>query len=154
MEPEPLPGGYGAALMQTLLALGAVCILAWALLRWFAQRGLVPGRWANLGFGGRGKLRVVERLSLDARHGLFLVRAGRRIFLVGSGEHSVSLVAELSEHDLETGADEFSRLVTASAAEPVGMVVDEPGFAIPAPEPQTADPSGGPDRDAQVDRIL
>jgi len=28
-----LPGGYGLALLQALLALGAVCVLAWSVLR-------------------------------------------------------------------------------------------------------------------------
>jgi hypothetical protein len=45
---RPLPGGYGVALLQTLLALGAVCVLAWVVLRWSAKAGFGIGRGQHL----------------------------------------------------------------------------------------------------------
>jgi flagellar biosynthetic protein FliO len=74
-----VPGGYGAALLQTLFALAGVCVLAWVVLRWGAQRGFGTGR---LG----GNLRVVERIPLDPRRALYVVKAGERVLLLGVGD--------------------------------------------------------------------
>jgi len=90
-----VPGGYGAALVQSLLALAAVSILAWVVLRWSARAGL--------GRGGK-HLEVLERLALDHRRGLVLVRAGRRRLLLGIGEGAAPrLVAELDASELPEG---------------------------------------------------
>lgn len=89
-----VPGGYGMALLQSLLALGAVCLLAWVLLRWLGRRGF--GRPPQ---GSR--IRVIERTPLDGQRALYLVRVGDRLWLVGAGEGaSPSLVAELDPADL------------------------------------------------------
>ena len=66
-------------LVQTLLALAAVCVLAWVVLRWGARRGLGLG-------ASRGQVRVLERVPLDARRSLFLVKVGTRTLLVGTGD--------------------------------------------------------------------
>ncbi len=86
---QALPGGYGATLLQTLLALAAVCVLAWVVLRWGAQRGLGTGRLA-------GRVRVVERIPLDPRRSLYVVKAGERVLLLGVGDGAApSLLTEL-----------------------------------------------------------
>lgn len=92
-----LPGGYGLALLQTLLALAAVCILAWVVLRWAAQKGL--------GVGARGqRIQVLERVALDARRTLWLVQVDGRVLLIGAGEAaSPALLADLSERAARTG---------------------------------------------------
>jgi flagellar protein FliO/FliZ len=91
-----LPGGYGLALLQTLLALAAVCVLAWVVLRWAAQRGL------GLVGGGGARVQVMERVPLDARRTLWLVKAGGKVLLLGAGDGaSPNLLAELREQDLE-----------------------------------------------------
>lgn len=89
-----LPGGYGVALLQTLLALAAVCILAWVVLRWAARRGL--------GVGAPGaRVQVLERIALDARRTLWLVRVGERVLLIGGGDDGPpALLAELREDEL------------------------------------------------------
>jgi flagellar biosynthetic protein FliO len=85
-----VPGGYGVALVQALLALVAVCILAWSVLRWSAGRGLG-------GLGGGQRIKVLERAHLDARRTLYLVQIGDRTLLVGAGETGApSLLAEIS----------------------------------------------------------
>jgi flagellar biosynthetic protein FliO len=88
-ERTPLPGGYGVALLQTLLALAAVCIFAWVLLRWGARRGL--------GLAGTGgAVRVVERVVLDPRRMLYVVRVGDRLLLLGAGDGAApTLLTEL-----------------------------------------------------------
>jgi flagellar protein FliO/FliZ len=89
---QSAPGGYGVALLQTLLALAAVCILAWVVLRWSARRG----------FGmHKGRVRVIERVPLEGRRSLYLVRIGDRVLLIGAGEGGApSLIAELDPSEL------------------------------------------------------
>ena len=90
---RPLPGGYGVALVQSLLALVAVCILAWVVLRWSAKAGLGVGRGEHL--------EVVERMALDARRSVVVVRVGKRLLLLGVGEQAApSLIAELDPEEL------------------------------------------------------
>ncbi|MFO0713116.1 MAG: flagellar biosynthetic protein FliO [Sandaracinus sp.] len=88
-----LPGGYGASLLQSLLALGAVCILAWVVLRWSAQRGL--------GLGQGQRVKVIERVPLDARRWVYLVQIGERVLVVGAGDGaSPTLLTELAAKEL------------------------------------------------------
>lgn len=89
-----LPTGYGVALLQGLLALLAVCVLAWVVLKWAAGRGF--------GVAGQGKrVRVLERVPLDARRSLFLVQVGERVLLLGAGEGaSPTTLAELTPEEL------------------------------------------------------
>lgn len=90
-----LPGGYGAALLQAVLALGAVCLLAWVVLRWLGRRGF------GTGASGGGRVRVLERAPLDAQRALYLVQVGERIWLLGAGQGAApSLVAEIDPADL------------------------------------------------------
>lgn len=89
----PATRGYGVQLVQSLLALLAVCVAAWWTLRWAARRGY--------GQAPRGRhVRVLERVTLDARRGLYLVSVGSRVFLLGASEQSLSVLAELEDGDL------------------------------------------------------
>lgn len=93
LQAGELPGGYGVALVQTLIALAAVCVLAWVVLKWSAKRGF--------GVIGQGKrVRVLERVPLDARRSLYLVEVGDKVLLVGAGDGASPTV--LSEIDPET----------------------------------------------------
>ena len=75
-----------------LLALAGVCVLAWAVLGMLARRGF--GRALAAGIGA--PVEVVQRVPLDSRRALYVVRAGKRLLLVGVGESGApSLVAEL-----------------------------------------------------------
>jgi flagellar biogenesis protein FliO len=73
------PPDYGASLLQTLLALAAVCLLAYAAVRF----GL--GRVYRASASGR-RMRIVERLPIDGRRALLLVEIDGRTYLVGAGE--------------------------------------------------------------------
>jgi flagellar biosynthetic protein FliO len=98
-EPAPLPGGYGVALLQTLLALAAVCILAWVVLRWGARRGLGVG-------GTGGAVRVIERVALDPRRALYVVQVGERVLLLGTGDGAApALLTELDPGALPARAE-------------------------------------------------
>ncbi|MEM9068542.1 MAG: flagellar biosynthetic protein FliO [Myxococcota bacterium] len=92
-----LPSGYGAALLQSLLALFAVCILAWVVLRWASKRGMGIGRGRHV--------RVVERVALDARRHLYIVEVGGKTLLLGSGDGAAPrLLTELDAAELKSAA--------------------------------------------------
>ena len=82
-----LPGGYGWALLQALLALVAVSVLAWLVLRWGTRRMDI--------IKGPSRVRVLERTYLDAKHAVFLLQADERRLLVGTGDGAPRLIAEL-----------------------------------------------------------
>lgn len=112
-EDAGLPGGYGVALLQTILALAAVCVLAWVLLRWGARRGM------GLGVS-RGRVRVLERVALDPRRALYLVRVGDKVLLIGAGDGAApAVLAELDPADLPPEA-ESARPVFADILRRVG----------------------------------
>lgn len=92
--PHELPEGYGVSLLQSLLSLAAVCVLAWVVLRMFARRGIGVG-------GSGGRIRVVERIALDARRALYVVKVGERLLLLGAGDAaSPNLITELDPKEL------------------------------------------------------
>lgn len=103
-DPSWPAGGYGWLLLRTLLALAAVLLLAWLVIR-FGLRGLAEGRPGRR--GGVARLEVLERRGLGPRASLYAVRAGSRVFLVGSSEAGVRLLSELPASDWGgEGADE------------------------------------------------
>lgn len=105
MSDPAVPSGYGLYLLQTLLALGAVCALAYVVLRWGAKRLYGIGRPGQ-------QMRLVERLPLDPRRSLYLVEVAGRQLLVGSSENGVTLLTEVSRDGPEldeTGAERHYR---------------------------------------------
>ncbi len=92
-SPE-LPGGYLMDLLRALLALAAVCLLAWVALRWASRFGFGKG-------GQGGRIEILERVALDPRRSLYLVKLGDRVLLVGAGDGGApSLIKELDESEL------------------------------------------------------
>lgn len=97
-------------LAKTVLVLGAVCLLVYLTLR-LLQRRLG-------GASGARRLEVVERLPLDARRSVYVVRAGSKVLLVGSGERDVQLLAELDPDEWPRQAPGRAPVVVPPAAEP------------------------------------
>ena len=95
MDPPP-PPSLGAALAQTLLTLGAVCALAWWVLRWAARRGV--------GRSPAGVITVVDRVALDPRRTLFVVRVGTKALLLGGSDSSLAVLSELDPATLPAPA--------------------------------------------------
>jgi flagellar protein FliO/FliZ len=127
-----LPGGYGASLLQSLLALAAVCILAWVVLRWSAQRGL--------GLGEGRRVRVIERVALDARRSIYLVQIGERVLVIGAGDGaSPSLLSEMKASELPEPAP------TRSFADVLRAARRDPGAPGSGSAGTRADPPGAPD---------
>ena len=104
-----LPHGYGASLLQSLIALFAVCILAWALLRWASKRGLG---------GSQGRqIKILERVSLDPRRQLYLVKIGEKILLLGAGEGAAPrLLTEIDPTAIANDDRSFEPSLTPSFA--------------------------------------
>ena len=102
---ESVPG-YSAELFRALVALGAVCLLAVVVLKAAARRGL--------GMGQPGPVRVLQRIPLEHRRTLYLVRVGERGLLIGVGEGgSPALLAELEPEEIG-GEMESGRLGEAA----------------------------------------
>jgi flagellar protein FliO/FliZ len=94
--PSLAPSSFALDLLRTLLALLAVCVLLFAALRFLSRRGF--------GAPSAGGLRVVQRLPLEARKTLYLVAAGERLLLIGTGDGGAPrLIAELEPDATLTG---------------------------------------------------
>lgn len=108
-------GPYASYLLETVLMLVVVCGLALVVM--VAAKRVGVGR-------ASGPITLVGQLPLDARRGLYLVRVGARVFLVGVGEGGFAKLGELpaSEVPLEpaaagdTFAELFARALTRKRA--------------------------------------
>lgn len=112
---DSLPTGYGLYLIQTVLALGAVCLLAYVVLRYGAKRlygaGPRPGK----------VLTLVERLPLDPRRAVYLVDvAGRRVLLGTSDQGGVTFLTEVTAPSPERGPAQAVELEAEAGSEAVG----------------------------------
>jgi flagellar biogenesis protein FliO len=93
-ELPPGTGGFGAQLVRSALALLAVCGAALWLVRAAARRGMLgaPSKSAHM--------TVIDRVALDARRTLHLVRVGKRVLVLGASEEGLRSLAELSSDEL------------------------------------------------------
>lgn len=92
--------GTGAALL-VLAGAGALCL---------AARGKAAGSTAS-------RLQVLGRVHLPPRHALFLVRAGRRTLLIGTGPQGApSLLGELDDDEAESPSESIGARLDAATA--------------------------------------
>lgn len=89
-------------LLETLLALGLVCGLAYLVFR-FALPRLSAARSSN------SMVRVVDRVGLDPRKSLYVIEVAGRWLLIGASEAGVHLVSELDARSAEEAAEELER---------------------------------------------
>lgn len=86
---QGLFASYAAEIARALIALTAVCLLAVFVIKGMARRGFAKGSYS-------GAVRVVQRVALEPRRALYLVRAGSRLLLIGVSESGgPQLLAEL-----------------------------------------------------------
>ena len=86
---------YGAQIVQGILALAAVCLLAWVSLRLWSRR--------LAGLGDRpGPLRVVARLALEPRRTLYVIDAAGKYVLVGAAEGGLAMLGELDREAVDS----------------------------------------------------
>ena len=126
-------GPYGSYLVETVAMLAVVSGLAF-----FAM--VVAKR---LGVGrAHGPIELVGQLPLDARRGIYLVKVGGRVFLVGVGESGFTKLGEVAAAELpasEKPATSFSDVLAralntskkeAPSSEPVqNAIIDAPASA-------------------------
>ena len=89
-------------LLETMLALGLVCGLAYLVFR-FALPRLSTVR------SGNSMVRVVDRVGLDPRKSLYVVEVAGRWLLIGASEAGVHIVSELDAETAREAADELER---------------------------------------------
>ncbi|MDN5361797.1 MAG: flagellar protein FliO/FliZ [Moorella sp. (in: firmicutes)] len=85
------------ALVRLAIFLPLVALLAYLTVRF--GFGSATGLAA-----GSGELRLIERLQLNNKSGLAVVRCGERYFLVGLGEGPPALLAELPDYPATAAA--------------------------------------------------
>ena len=83
--------GLAAALslVGSLVLFGLVLFLAWACVRWLGRRS----GWQPNAQGG--KVRVLERVALGPERGLFVVKAGEKVWLLGVTAQHIDNIGEL-----------------------------------------------------------
>jgi flagellar protein FliO/FliZ len=79
-------------LVQTLIALAAVCGLAYLIFRVVLPR-------LQVGQNQGGMIRVIERVGVDSKRSLLVVEVAGKWLLIGVSESGVQLVSELNETD-------------------------------------------------------
>lgn len=90
----------GFSILPAFLAMVVILCGCYFLTRLLAKR-LVPGYG-----GGTGRMKVVECLALGPNKSLAIVTVGGRFFLLGIAAEQISLLTELTEADLEAGAND------------------------------------------------
>lgn len=109
INPEQFQSGRNVIWMfvQTILALGFVCLLAYVALRVVLPR-------LNLGTAGKSMVQVVDRTPLDQRRSLYVIEVTGRWLLIAVSEGGVQLISEL-DADKAAEASELIRSAAASA---------------------------------------
>ena len=109
-------GPYGSYLLETVAMLAVVSALAFA--------AMVLAKRVGVG-RAHGPIELVGQLPLDARRGLYLVKVGSRVFLVGVGEGGFSKLGEVPASELPAVekaasgfADLFARALSKKAPSP------------------------------------
>jgi flagellar biosynthetic protein FliO len=87
-------------ILQTILVLAVVAVLAILIVRFGVKRVALGPEWR-----GGANLKVIERLSLEPRRSIVLVRAGDKYLLLATSEAGVSLVREVPAHEIVTPID-------------------------------------------------
>lgn len=87
--------------LNMLFMLLVVCVAAFVILKFFLPRFL-----GNKRFNKDGHFELISRYSLDIRRALYLVRIGKKYFVLGGAEQGLHLLSEISKDDLGEIRDE------------------------------------------------
>ncbi|MGQ0505338.1 MAG: FliO/MopB family protein [Myxococcaceae bacterium] len=90
--------GMGAMLFRTFLVLGIVVLAIYLTLNFGLRR--MMGLKAPAGKGA-GLITVLERVALDQRRALFVIKAANEYLLVGGGEAHLNLICKLSTEEVD-----------------------------------------------------
>ncbi len=86
--------GYGALLLRMVIGLGAVCLIAVLALKYGLAR-FAPA--AN----DSGKLEVIDRLSLEPRRSIVVVRVAGQAVVVGMSDAGMQTLAQMPLSEFE-----------------------------------------------------
>jgi flagellar protein FliO/FliZ len=89
-------------LLQTIFALALVCGLAYLIFRVILPR-------LTVNFGTNNMVRVVDRVSLEARKNLYVIEVAGKWMLVASSENGVQFIAELNPQEARAAEQELSK---------------------------------------------
>ena len=84
--------------VQTIFALGFVCVLAYVVLRVVLPR-------LNAATAGKSMVRIVDRTPLDQRRSLYVVEVTGRWLQIGASEGGLQLIGELEAEAAEQEAE-------------------------------------------------
>lgn len=107
-RPEPREMDFGAQLLKSFFMLAGVVIFTYLVLGKGLPRvmRMTPtGRRVMIGAESRGLVEVVDRLPLEPRRILYVLKVGNSHFLVGSGEQGMTTLAKLEPEDLEAAKE-------------------------------------------------
>jgi flagellar biosynthetic protein FliO len=109
LAPEQFQSGSSLVWMfvQTIFALGFVCVLAYVILRVVLPRLSMTG-------AGKSMVRVVDRTPLDQRRSLYVVEVTGRWLLIGASEGGLQLISELDAEKAEQEAEALKALATGT----------------------------------------
>ena len=109
--PEQFQSGSSLLWMfvQTILALGFVCLLAYVVLRVVLPR-------LNVGTAGKTMVNVIDRTPLDQRRSLYVIEVTGRWLLIASSEGGVQLISELDAEKAEQEAEAMSAAAVSTRA--------------------------------------
>jgi flagellar protein FliO/FliZ len=82
----------GSYIVQTLVTLAGVVALAVLVL--YGARRLGVGR-------AGGPLELLGRLPLDGRRAVYLIKVGKKVFVVGASEHAMTKLGEFAEDEID-----------------------------------------------------
>jgi flagellar protein FliO/FliZ len=91
---------FFGAFMQMVLVLGAICMLAYLVLGKMLPKLMriePPVALAQ----GRRVMQVIDRLPLDQRRSILLLRIGTAHYLVGRADQGISLLSRLDSDDVD-----------------------------------------------------
>lgn len=80
--------------IKMIFILGIVCISAVLILKY-----AVPHLGLMRKFHGNGFFQVIDRFPLEQRRSLFLIRAGKRYFVIGSADSGMNLISECTPEE-------------------------------------------------------
>ena len=111
LSPEQFQSGRSVIWMfvQTILALGFVCLLAYVVLRVILPR-------LNLATSGKSIVTVIDRTPLDQRRSLFVIEVTGRWLLISVSEGGVQLISELDAHKAAEASAALRATATSTRA--------------------------------------
>jgi len=87
---------FAGLFLKTMALLAIIVVLGFLLVRYVGHGGRGRGKSGNKDF------EMLSWMRIEPKKNLYLVRIGKRKFALGSAEHNLNLIAELSDDDLES----------------------------------------------------